>query len=131
MKKLFFIGLIALSLVSCATGRHLRADLDKPVVLGVERPELYMPLFEGKRVGLLSNSTAVSGPEERHTVDILVEKGVNITAIFSPEHGFRDFADAGEHVGDMIDKETGIYVQSLYSVGKKDVPNMIDSAISL
>ena len=127
MKKLLFIGLIALSLVSCATGRHLRADLDKPVVLGVERPELYMPLFEGKRVGLLSNSTAVSGPEERHTVDILVEKGVNVTAIFSPEHGFRDFADAGEHVGDMVDKETGIYVQSLYSIGKKDVPDMIDS----
>ena len=127
MKKLLFIGLIALSLVSCATGRHLRADLDKPVVLGVERPELYMPLFEGKRVGLLSNSTAVSGPEERHRVDILVEKGVNVTAIFSPEHGFRDFADAGEHVGDMVDKETGIYVQSLYSIGKKDVPDMIDS----
>lgn len=127
MKKLFFIGLIALSLASCATARYRRADLSKPVVLGIERPELYMPLFEGKRVGLLSNSTAVSGPDEKHTVDILIEKGVNVKAIFSPEHGFRDFADAGEHVGDMIDKETGIYIQSLYSFGKKDVPNMIDS----
>lgn len=127
MKKLFFIGLIALSLASCATARYRRADLNKPVVLGIERPELYMTLFEGKRVGLLSNSTAVSGPDEKHTVDILIEKGVNVKAIFSPEHGFRDFADAGEHVGDMIDKETGIYIQSLYSFGKKDVPNMIDS----
>lgn len=127
MKKLFFIGLIALSLASCATARYRRADLSKPVVLGIERPELYMPLFEGKRVGLLSNSTAVSGQDEKHTVDILIEKGVNVKAIFSPEHGFRDFADAGEHVGDMIDKETGIYIQSLYSFGKKDVPNMIDS----
>lgn len=127
MKKLFFIGLIALSLASCATARYRRADLSKPVVLGIERPELYMPLFEGKRVGLLSNSTAVSGPDEKHTVDILIEKGVNVKAIFSPEHGFRDFADAGEHVGDMIDKETGIYIQSLYSFGKKDMPNMIDS----
>lgn len=127
MKKLFFIGLIALSLASCATVRYRRADLSKPVVLGIERPELYMPLFEGKRVGLLSNSTAVSGPDEKHTVDILIEKGVNVKAIFSPEHGFRDFADAGEHVGDMIDKETGIYIQSLYNFGKKDVPNMIDS----
>ena len=27
----------------------------------------------------------------------------------------------------MIDKETGIYIQSLYSIGKADVPNMIDS----
>lgn len=127
MKKLFFIGLIAVVLTSCATVRHRRTDLSKPVVLGIERPELYMPLFEGKRVGLLSNSTAVSGPDEKHTVDILIEKGVNVKAIFSPEHGFRDFADAGEHVGDMVDKETGIYIQSLYSFGKKDVPDMIDS----
>ena len=127
MKKLFIIGLIATFLSSCAVSRFAASDLSKPVVLGIERPELYLPLLEGKRVGLLSNSTAVSGKDEKHSVDILIEHGVNVTAIFSPEHGFRDFADAGEHVGDMIDKETGIYIQSLYSIGKADVPNMIDS----
>ena len=127
MKKLLIIGLLAMSLASCAVSRFTASDLSKPVVLGIERPELYLPLLEGKRVGLLSNSTAVSGEEQKHSVDILIEHGVNVTAIFSPEHGFRDFADAGEHVGDMIDKETGIYIQSLYSIGKADVPNMIDS----
>lgn len=33
-----------------------------------------------------------------HIVDALIEKGVNVTAIFSPEHGFRGSADAGENV---------------------------------
>lgn len=127
MKKLFFIGVIAMIFISCGGNSLPKADLSKPVVLGIERPDVYLPLLEGKRVGLLSNSTAVSGPDEKHSVDILLDHGVNVTAIFSPEHGFRDFADAGEHVSDMVDKETGIYIQSLYSIGKKDVPNMIDS----
>lgn len=127
MKKLFFIGVIAMIFISCGVNSLPKADLSKPVVLGIERPDVYLPLLEGKRVGLLSNSTAVSGPEEKHSVDLLLEHGVNVTAIFSPEHGFRDFADAGEHVADMVDEETGIYIQSLYSIGKKDVPNMIDS----
>lgn len=127
MKKVFIIGLIAISLASCTFSRSTASDLSKPVVLGIERPGLYLPILEGKRVGLLSNSTAVSGKDQKHSVDLLIEHGVNVTAIFSPEHGFRDFADAGEHVSDMIDEETGIYIQSLYSIDRADAPNMIDS----
>lgn len=127
MKKFLFISFATLLLGSCSAARLPKADLEKPVTIGVNRPEIYLPLLEGKRVGLLSNSTAVSGPEEMHTVDILLEQGINVTAIFSPEHGFRDFADAGEHVADMVDKETGIYIQSLYSYGKAGVPDMVDS----
>ena len=104
-----------------------KADLSKPVVLAIERPEIYLPLVEGKRVGLLSNSTAVSGPEQKHSLDILLEQGVNVTTIFAPEHGFRDFADAGEHVADMVDEKTGIYIQSLYSFRKKEHQSRIDS----
>ena len=68
MKKLFIIGLIATFLSSCAVSRFAASDLSKPVVLGIERPELYLPLLEGKRVGLLSNSTAVSGKDEKHSI---------------------------------------------------------------
>ena len=52
-----------------------------------------------------------------HIVDVLLEKGVNLCAIFSPEHGFRGTADAGEMVASGIDPATGVPILSLYSEG--------------
>ena len=54
----------------------------------------------------------VYGP---HLLDVLLEKGVNVTAIFSPEHGFRGTADAGELVSSEVDPKTGVSILSLYS----------------
>lgn len=56
----------------------------------------------------------VYGP---HIVDVLLEKGVNVTAIFSPEHGFRGVADAGENVQSSVDPVTGVPILSLYEHG--------------
>lgn len=97
-----------------------RVDLSKPVVLGVERPDVYLPLLEGKRVGLLSNSTAVCGEDNSLSLDVLLRNGVNVTTIFSPEHGFRGFADAGADVPDKVDEPTGIYISSLFRRGDAD-----------
>jgi uncharacterized protein YbbC (DUF1343 family) len=44
---------------------------------------------------------------------------INITKIFTPEHGFRGTADAGETVSSYTDKKTGIEVISLYGKNKK------------
>ena len=52
-----------------------------------------------------------------HLLDVLIEKGVNVTAIFSPEHGFRGIADAGEHVSSSVDEQTGVPILSLYGGG--------------
>ena len=52
-----------------------------------------------------------------HIVDVLVEKGVDVCAIFSPEHGFRGTADAGERVASGVDETTGIPILSLYGSG--------------
>lgn len=49
-----------------------------------------------------------------HLVDVLLEKGVDVKAIFSPEHGFRGDADAGEHVQSSVDEKTGVEILSLY-----------------
>ena len=54
----------------------------------------------------------VYGP---HLLDVLIDKGVNVTAIFSPEHGFRGTADAGELVSSEVDPKTGVPILSLYS----------------
>ena len=50
-----------------------------------------------------------------HTLDMLLGKGVNMVAVFSPEHGFRGTASAGEHVSNSVDEKTGVPILSLYS----------------
>lgn len=85
---------------------------DSGVVVGAARVDEYAPLLAGKRVALMSNHTGMVG--ERHTLDIMLAEGINVTTIFSPEHGFRGNADAGEHVGSGVDEPTGIPIASLY-----------------
>lgn len=58
--------------------------------------------------------SVVYGP---HILDLLLSKGVNVTAIFSPEHGFRGTADAGQNVSSSVDASTGVPILSLYSKG--------------
>ena len=55
----------------------------------------------------------------QHIVDALIERGVQVTAIFSPEHGFRGEADAGERVEGGIDRKTGVEILSLYGGGSR------------
>lgn len=50
-----------------------------------------------------------------HIVDALIEKDVNVTAIFSPEHGFRGTEDAGAAVDNSVDEKTGVPILSLYT----------------
>lgn len=72
---------------------------------------------------ILSASPANSLPADRegrvHLVDLLHERGFDITAIFSPEHGFRGTADAGERVSSSVDARTGIPIRSLYDGASK------------
>ena len=88
------------------------------IKVGAESTDEYIPLLKGKKVALLSNHTGMVG--DKHVVDIMLEKGVNVTTIFSPEHGFRGNADAGEHVKSSVDPETGIPIASLYDGGKRE-----------
>ena len=90
------------------------------VVLGAARTGEYVPMLKGKRVALLSNQTGMVG--DKHTLDLMLENGVNVVTIFSPEHGFRGNADAGEHVSSSVDEKTGIPIASLYD-GKSPMPS--------
>ncbi len=95
--------------------------LQAQVTVGAERTGLYLPLLKGKRVALLSNHTGLVNSGKEHTLDMLLRNGVNVTAIFSPEHGFRGDADAGAHVSSSRDSKTGLPIYSLYG-GKKTDP---------
>lgn len=94
----------------------------KRIIPGAERMDQYLPLLKGKRVGLFANQTSRVG--NTFLVDTLQKLGVNVVALFGPEHGFRGTADAGEKVGNYVDKETGIPVISLY--GTKNKPTAED-----
>ena len=93
---------------------------DRTVKVGASCTEEYFPLLKGKRIAVFSNHTGMVGKE--HTVDLLKRSGFNVVAIFSPEHGFRGTADAGEHVAGSIDPKTGIPIRSLYN-GKNGKPS--------
>ena len=82
------------------------------VEVGAANPARYMKHLEGQRVALFSNQTGMVG--DKHTLDILLENHVNVVTIFSPEHGFRGKADAGEKVSSSVDEKTGVPIYSLY-----------------
>lgn len=103
------------------------------VVLGDERFEVYIPELEGKRVAVFSNQSGIVGDVMTvdksgnpvygpHLVDVLMEKGVDVRLIFSPEHGFRGTADAGEEVNSGKDEKTGVEIVSLFGQGAKVAP---------
>lgn len=91
----------------------------KKIMPGAERMELYLPLLKGKTVAVFANATSLVG--QTHLVDTLLKKGITIRKIFSPEHGFRGNADAGEQVESSIDPATGLTIISLY--GKHNKPS--------
>ncbi len=84
------------------------------------RPTDYLPLLEGKKVGVVANQTSTIN--DVHLVDFLVDHNINIIRVFAPEHGFRGAAAAGEHVEDSKDKRTGLPIVSLYGNHKKPFP---------
>lgn len=87
------------------------------ISVGAERTELYLSKLQGKKVAVVGNQTSVIG--STHLVDSLQKLGINIVKAFSPEHGFRGVADAGEKVNSSVDAKTGIPIVSLYGSNKK------------
>jgi uncharacterized protein YbbC (DUF1343 family) len=72
-----------------------------------------MALVAGRRVGLVTNQTGV---DSRGVSDVerLRATGVNLVALYSPEHGFRGSADPGASVASTTDSATGLPIYSLY-----------------
>lgn len=98
----------------------LSVSAQKPILTGAEQSELYLPILKGKRVGFVGNQTSIMPQSaNKHVVDFLLEKGVQVKKVFVPEHGFRGTADAGEKVDNSIDQKTGLPIISLYGINKK------------
>ncbi len=92
------------------------------IITGDQQMEVFLPLLKKKNVAVVANHTSmVNGV---NLVDSLIYAGINVSRIFSPEHGFRGNEDAGAHIKDGIDPETGLPVISLY--GKHRKPTEVD-----
>ncbi len=70
-------------------------------------------LVRGLRVGLLTNQAGIDR-NGRRGVEVLLGAGVHLTALFSPEHGFRGQAAPGQAVSSTVDSATGLPIYSLY-----------------
>ena len=106
--------LTALTLIP-ATAQTVLTGIDVLEANGFEQ-------LQGKRIGLVTNPTGV----DRYlnsTIDVLHSApGVELVALFGPEHGVRGNAHAGEHVeGQAVDPRTGVPIFSLY--GKTRLPS--------
>ena len=119
MRRLSVISLLVVLLPSALSAR---------VLVGMTDTAAYFPLVRGQRVAVLANQTSVAempgapGADAAgrvHLVDLLHGAGFDVAAIFSPEHGFRGTADAGEHVASSVDARTGIPIRSLYDGNTK------------
>ncbi|RYE24943.1 MAG: DUF1343 domain-containing protein [Sphingobacteriales bacterium] len=101
------------------------ADTTKPIVVGAERMEQYLPLLQGKNVALLINHTSVVG--KTSLLDTLLKRDIKVKKVFAPEHGIRGKAAEGENIKNEIDSATGIPVLSLHGDTKKPTAAYMDS----
>ena len=93
--------------------------------VGAERIDLYRPLLAGKRVGLVVNqSSLVKG---QHLVDYFLQNHIEVTAIFSPEHGYKGNHSAGKKIESSNDKNTGITIFSLYGKNKQPTKTQLSN----
>ena len=113
MKKILFFVILTCITFYCQANQNR-------VIVGAEQTNVYLPLLKNKRIAIFSNHTGMIG--NKHLLDVLLENKINVVAIFSPEHGFRGNADAGEHVSSSVDSKTGVPILSLYD-GKLGRPS--------
>jgi uncharacterized protein YbbC (DUF1343 family) len=102
------------------------------LIVGAEQTHLYLPLLQNKKVGIVANHTSIINRDKGqgtrdnvHLVDSLLKLKINIKKVFSPEHGFRGNADAGEKVKSNIDTKTKLPIISLYGKNKKPFPEQL------
>ncbi len=154
--------LLLFALLALSCGNSVRPDSKKkiaqstsenitaakePIITGAENTSAYLPLLQGKKVGIVTNQTGIvsippktgsikdkdgnvtgefKGKEEvLSVVDFLIRKGINVQKIFAPEHGFRGTADAGEHLDDAKDARTGLPIISIYGDNRKPKPEQL------
>lgn len=139
--KVFFAGMVALAFVlmlvpgerTWALGaqkhKSSRGHVGRVQTgLDVLEAEKFAPL-KGKHVGLITNHTGLDF-QGRATIELLGHaSGVQLVALFSPEHGIAGHAD--ENVASSKDPSTGLPIYSLYGDSKRPTDEMLNGIDAL
>ena len=112
-------NIIILILLSCFGANA------QELVIGAEKINEIINSINNKNVAIVANQTSVV--KNTHLVDTLTSLNQNIMLIFSPEHGFRGEADAGENIKDGVDTKTGIPILSLHGKHKKPTKESLEN----
>jgi uncharacterized protein YbbC (DUF1343 family) len=92
-------------------------EINAQIILGSSQFKSYLPLLKNKKIGLMINQSSLVN--NTHLIDTLKSFKVNITTLFSPEHGLRGNYSAGEKINNSTDEKTGLPIISLYGNNKK------------
>ncbi len=82
----------------------------------------FQPL-RGKRIGLITNHTGIDR-QGRRNIDLFKQAGLQIAAVFSPEHGFLGKEDR-PGIQDSVDADTGLKIYSLYGNTQRPTAEML------
>jgi len=105
----------------------LVSGCEASVKTGLDNINSYRHLFDGKRVGIITNHTAYNS-SGKYIVDVFRSmNNVTITAFFSPEHGIRGVEEAGIHIESMTEPNYQIPVYSLYGKTRKPTRQMLEN----
>ena len=110
--KIFFCFLFIMPM-----GNVFSQGANDDLRVGAECVDGYIDLLRGKKVGVVANQASLIG--KRHLVDSLISLGVELRAIYCPEHGFRGEAEAGAIISSSVDNKTSLPIISLYGSNKK------------
>lgn len=124
MRKMISIALGAMLMVaSCCAPQNEKVE----VLTGIDVLEANgFQQLKGKKVGLVTNPTGVN-KDLVSTVDVLFNaEGVELVALYGPEHGVRGDVHAGDKVDANSDPKTGLPVHSLYGKTTKPTPEMLE-----
>jgi uncharacterized protein YbbC (DUF1343 family) len=130
MKKSFIIMLLTIGISGMATlsacAQQEKTSM-KQVLNGLDVLEQSnFAVLQGKRVGLITNATGVN-IHLQSNIDLLhAAEGVELVALYGPEHGVRGDISAGDYVETYIDEKTGITVFSIYGATRKPTQEMLE-----
>jgi uncharacterized protein YbbC (DUF1343 family) len=112
--------MVALGLLASASAAEPRVKLGNEVLAERGFREL-----AGKRVGLITNPSGVNSRLQT-TIEVLrAAPGVQLVALFGPEHGIYGDVPAGDKIESRTDPRTGLPVHSLYGATRKPTPAML------
>jgi uncharacterized protein YbbC (DUF1343 family) len=119
MMRLTALASLALSLVASDANAQVRTGLE--ILLGDS-----LHLIQGRRVGLITNHTGIDRSGRRNVDLIHNAAGVQLVALFGPEHGFAGSVRGGDRIGFATDTATGLPVYSLYGDTRVPTAAMLD-----